>query len=134
MKKTLVMIGVAALAFGLSACTESDRYAAEPNDDTITADVARMLENEGVSGNIDVSANDGVVTLSGTVPNEQAKKRAEDIADDIYGVETVQNQLRTTMAGDAPIHPGESDVQDWRDQNLRDDPAADDLQDDPAIE
>jgi hypothetical protein len=133
MKKTLV-IGAAALALGLAACTESDRYAAEPNDDTITADVTRMLENEGVAGNIEVSANDGVVTLSGTVPNEQAKKRAEDIADDIYGVEVVQNQLRTTMAGDAPIHPGEPDVQDWRDQNLRDDPAADDLQDEPAVE
>jgi Flp pilus assembly secretin CpaC len=109
MKKTVV-IGAAALAFSLAACTESDRYAAEPNDETITADVERMLQNEGVSGNIEVSSNDGVVRLSGTVPDEQTKDRAEDIADDIYGVEMVQNDLRSTMAGDAPVRPAEPGI------------------------
>jgi len=104
MKRIVTFTAAIALAFGLAGCTESEnRYGeAENTDAGITAEVERELIGEGLPGNIDVAANNGVVTLSGTVPDAEAKNRAEDIAEDIDGVDRVQNNLRTTMAGDAP--------------------------------
>lgn len=43
---------------------------------------------------INVSCADNEVTLDGTVSNRSAKRRAEDIVEDISGVKHVQNNLR----------------------------------------
>lgn len=43
---------------------------------------------------IDVTCTDNEVTLTGTVDSRSAKRRAEDIVDDISGVKHVQNNLR----------------------------------------
>lgn len=43
---------------------------------------------------IDVTAADNEITLTGTVDSRSAKRRAEDIVDDISGVKHVQNNLR----------------------------------------
>lgn len=43
---------------------------------------------------IDVTCADNEVTLTGTVDSRSAKRRAEDIVDDISGVKHVQNNLR----------------------------------------
>jgi osmotically-inducible protein OsmY len=48
-----------------------------------------------------VSVQQGIVTLSGTVPSRAAKRRAEELADTIRGVRDVQNTL--TIAGHEPI-------------------------------
>jgi hyperosmotically inducible protein len=51
--------------------------------------------------NIDVDSNNGVVTLSGTVPTMEAKTQAEQVAHSIDGVTKVENNLRVdnTRAG-----------------------------------
>jgi osmotically-inducible protein OsmY len=43
---------------------------------------------------ITVTCNDNEITLDGTVDSRAAKRRAEDIVDDISGVKHVQNNLR----------------------------------------
>lgn len=43
---------------------------------------------------LDIQADQGVVTLSGSVPDEQAKQRIERIARSMSSVEEVQNELR----------------------------------------
>lgn len=43
---------------------------------------------------IDVACADNEITLTGTVDSRSAKRRAEDIVDDISGVKHVQNNLR----------------------------------------
>ncbi len=43
---------------------------------------------------ITVTCNDNEITLDGTVNSRSAKRRAEDIVDDISGVKHVQNNLR----------------------------------------
>lgn len=43
---------------------------------------------------IDVTCADNEITLTGTVESRAAKRRAEDIVDDISGVKHVQNNLR----------------------------------------
>jgi hyperosmotically inducible protein len=45
---------------------------------------------------INVDSEDGVVTLKGEVPTEDAKNSAETIAWDITGVREVHNQLYVT--------------------------------------
>lgn len=46
------------------------------------------------ASNITVTCKDNEVTLDGTVDSRMAKRRAEDIVDDISGVKHVQNNLR----------------------------------------
>ncbi len=50
---------------------------------------------------VEVSVSAGVVTLSGTVQDRQQKYRIEDMADEVFGVKDVHNQIRVTreMAG-----------------------------------
>lgn len=55
----------------------------------------RLTRDPGVDASkIDVSAQDNEITLTGTVNSRSAKRRAEDIVDDISGVKHVQNNLR----------------------------------------
>jgi len=46
------------------------------------------------ASDIDVEISGNEVTLSGTVPSKQQKRRAEDIAESVSGVTNVQNNLR----------------------------------------
>lgn len=50
------------------------------------------------ASDIEVSVEDGVVVLRGTVTDRVAKRRAEDIADRVRGVEDVVNELRLARA------------------------------------
>lgn len=102
--KAIALTIAAALACGVAACTE-DRREARPADSTITVEVQKELNEEGVRGTIVVTSANGIVTLSGTVPDIVAKNLAEDVAKDVDGVDRVVNNLRTTMAGDAPAPP-----------------------------
>ena len=48
---------------------------------------------------ISVEVQDGIVTLSGHVRDRRMKRRAEDVAENIRGVDDVQNQLRVGSSG-----------------------------------
>ena len=64
-------------------------------DAALTAKVktALSLSKRIPSGEINVDANNDVVTLRGEVPNEQTRSLAEQIARDVPGVREVQNHL-----------------------------------------
>lgn len=66
------------------------------SDERIVEEVNELLtdHDELDAENIEVSVADGEVTLSGTVSDRQAKRLAEDLADDVSGVQEVHNQLR----------------------------------------
>jgi osmotically-inducible protein OsmY len=49
---------------------------------------------------IEVLVTDGDVTLSGTVTNRSAKRRSEDLVEDVSGVREVRNHLRVNPPGD----------------------------------
>jgi osmotically-inducible protein OsmY len=76
------------------------------SDERISDEVHRVLrdDHELDASDIEVRVNDGEVTLDGTVASRFAKLRAEDCADDIAGVEHVQNNLR--VRSDHPPLPG----------------------------
>jgi osmotically-inducible protein OsmY len=71
--------------------------AAEPRDDTTirTAVQAKFYTEDLTRGRpIEVSAQNGAVTLSGTVPTDEARQRAVELARSVEGVTTVNGQLQ----------------------------------------
>jgi osmotically-inducible protein OsmY len=73
---------------GPSGYTRSDERIREDAND-------RLTDDWGVDArDITVSVTNGEVTLDGTVPSREQKRRAEDVVDDLSGVKNVQNNLR----------------------------------------
>jgi osmotically-inducible protein OsmY len=66
------------------------------SDDRIMEDANdRLTDDWGVDArHISVSVSSGEVTLDGTVPSREQKRRAEDVIDDLSGVKHIQNNLR----------------------------------------
>lgn len=93
------MIGlVAVVVMLLSACSSmTGKSLGENIDDAgITAAVKSKLAAEKISTvtRIDVDTNQGVVALTGTVPSEAMRVRADEIAREVRGVRDVVNNLR----------------------------------------
>ena len=66
------------------------------SDDRIKEDINDRLSDDVFidATEIDVTVNQGEVTLTGTVETRSAKRRAEDIAEEVSGVKNVENRLR----------------------------------------
>ena len=66
------------------------------SDERIREDISDRLSDDDMlnASNIEVIVNNCDVTLTGTVDNRWAKRRAEDLAERISGVDNVSNQLR----------------------------------------
>lgn len=54
--------------------------------------VSKLFARPGM-GNVDVEVDNGIATLSGKVPSEQAKRRAVQVANSTAGVESVRDRL-----------------------------------------
>lgn len=68
------------------------------SDDRIREDVCeRLMDDDHVdASDMEVSVQDSIVTLSGSVDDRDMKRRAEDIAESVHGVRDVQNQVRVS--------------------------------------
>ncbi len=66
------------------------------SDERIKESVCDCLTDDSHldAGEIEVQVKSGEVTLSGTVPDRQAKRHAEDLVEHLSGVKHVQNNLR----------------------------------------
>lgn len=73
------------------------------SDATTTATVkSKLLWNRNTSGlDIDVSTENGVVSLEGDADSEAGKELAERLAANTDGVHTVENRIRVTGASDS---------------------------------
>ena len=78
-------------AGGTSGQTSSDRRLAQA--------VQQQIQNQFPDANINVTASQGTITLRGTVQDDNAKQEAEQIAQSISGVQSVQNNLRVGSQG-----------------------------------
>ena len=70
------------------------------SDDRIRKEIyGRLFDDTDLdASDIEVSVDNGVVTLSGSVDSLWDKRRAEDIAKSVSGVTEVNNKLRASMA------------------------------------
>ena len=71
------------------------------SDDRIREEVCDCLSDDPYidASEIEVSVNNGEVTLSGSVSDRNAKRHAEDIIEHLSGVKHVQNNLRMSQGG-----------------------------------
>lgn len=71
------------------------------SDDRIREDISdRLADDDRVDASeIEINVQDAEVTLTGTVDNREAKRRAEDIAEMVSGVQHVQNNIRVNREG-----------------------------------
>ena len=71
------------------------------SDQRVQEDVNDRLSDDPYvdASEIDVTVSNGEVTLSGSVDNRQARRRAEDIAEQVSGVTYVQNNIRVRQGG-----------------------------------
>ena len=71
------------------------------SDSRVQEDVNDRLADDPYvdASEIEVAVSGGEVTLSGTVDSRQARRRAEDIAEQVSGVGYVQNNLRVRTGG-----------------------------------
>lgn len=76
----------------------TDRAGEQMGDAAITTAVkTKFLADPNVSGlKIDVDTNNGVVTLTGTVPNAAEKRRALELARETSGVKSVKDALKVS--------------------------------------
>jgi hypothetical protein len=75
--------------------SEYNQVARNIKDIWLEAQIKIVLhENKSTrDSNVRVTADDGIVTLTGQVPSEQNARRAQDIVASIYGVRVVKNAL-----------------------------------------
>ncbi len=80
----------------------------KPSDDAVTTSIKAKLYSDPLlkSASVDVIAKDGIVTLTGQVPDDAARLAAEHIAAATPGVKTVVDQ--TTMAPPPPAATAEN--------------------------
>jgi hyperosmotically inducible periplasmic protein len=89
------MLVLAACTTALFASSDTDRKIEE-------AAMASYNYRTVLQGKVDVKADNGVVTLTGTVPENNQKVLAEDTVTDLPGVVSVTNQI--TVVPPAPEH------------------------------
>ena len=96
------LAGILMLSFG--GCGNSGKS----SDDAVTTSIKSKLYSEPLlkSASVDVTAKDGIVTLSGQVPDDAARLAAQHIAATTPGVKTVVDQ--TTMAPPPPATTAEN--------------------------
>ncbi len=91
---------VCARMMGMEAGEEEGPYRGKGpvrrTDEQIKTEVEQVLTDDSWldASNVQVSIQDGVVTLTGTVDSRHSKRRAEDLADEVLGVKDVQNNLQ----------------------------------------
>lgn len=83
------------------------------SDDRIREDINDRLSDDAFidAENIEVSVNNGEVTLTGTVDDRSSKRRAEDVAEAISGVKNVENRIRVSASSNSNWRTG-SEQQD----------------------
>jgi hyperosmotically inducible periplasmic protein len=95
--KSLVRLAGSLLAAGLLSVTLVAQTAASRYDNQIQANVTQKLASKNQFGNVKASAEDGIVTLTGTVDLYQRKLDAAKLARKIADVQGVRNLI--TIAG-----------------------------------
>ena len=119
------LLGVLLLDFG--GCGNVGK----PSDDAVTTSIKAKLYSEPLlkSASVDVVAKDGIVTLTGQVPDDAARLAAQHIAATTPGVKTVVDQttmappMATTAENLAPPAPPRSPVRPARPARTHSKPA-----------
>jgi hypothetical protein len=100
----------AVATISLAGCVKGNKV----NDQALTTDVeAKLHADPGTrTGNIKVNTANGVVTLSGDVPGSEVELAAMKIANEIRGVQRVNDQLKVNGGMAANMPPSDAGNRD----------------------
>lgn len=73
------------------------------SDERIREDVCDRVGMEHDASDVEVKVENGIVTLTGTVPDRQTKYALEEIAERVSGVKDVQNQVTLQRGKSSPL-------------------------------
>ena len=92
---SLLMLVSAAMVGGFNGCASIRGDAAQLEDRRLVSRVEHALRRDMVYkfSDVKVSAANGAVQLSGFIPSEKARQRAEEIARRVDGVNQVVNKI-----------------------------------------
>ena len=109
----LCLVTGAAVADDTMPTAHSDSAGAAIGDAAITTKVkAKYLGEDRLKGShIKVTTTNGVVTLTGSALNADSKSAAEELARDVNGVKSVDDELTT------PVEPAGRCTRRWRRPN-----------------
>jgi hypothetical protein len=109
------MGGYSSASYGSEGMSRSTHRGKGPkdyrrSDDRIREDISdRLADDDRVdASNIEVQVSNSEVTLTGNVDNREAKRRAEDLAEQVSGVQHVQNNIRVQREGASTSRTGSS--------------------------
>lgn len=94
--RTTTVIVLLAVAIGTPTVSPAQTPAVPSDQDgAIATEIERRLAaDERVNAQtVDIDVRGGIVTLKGRVPDEDAKSRADHVADGVPGVKEVKNEL-----------------------------------------
>ena len=76
-------------------------------DERIREDICERLTQHSDldASDLDIRVQNGAVTLDGTVTDRWAKRTAEDVADGVWGVKEVINQIRIMQVDPGQARP-----------------------------
>lgn len=103
-----------AIARGYEAGSESRSRGRPPRmyrrpDERVLDDVCERIARSGADADdVEVQVNEGVLTLSGKVPSRIDRRIVEDVAESVFGVEEVHNNLRVAKQVEQRSEAGES--------------------------
>ena len=93
---------------GVSHSGRGPRNYTRPDASIVDELIDRMTEHEALDATeILLIVEDGVVTLTGEVPERRMKHLAEDIADEVRGVREIENRIRVDNGSSSFGPPGE---------------------------
>ncbi|MEC9372801.1 MAG: BON domain-containing protein [Planctomycetota bacterium] len=71
-----------------------------------------MQDSECDASDVDIQVKGNEVSLEGSVPDRWMKRRIEDIAEEVMGVEEVENRIRVKKSGEASGRSAREDQED----------------------
>ena len=82
------------------------------SDERIREEVCEALARhpEIDATDVEIRVQGGEVTLTGTVNERRAKRVAEDVAEEVFGVKDVTNQIKVDKSATTRLQAGERDV------------------------
>ncbi len=91
-----LLLALSALVSFAAACKTTEPVHMQLDDKAISAKIKTKLaaDLDVNPFNVDVTTNEGVVTLTGRVKKEATRRKAEDYAHDTDGVKRVINLIR----------------------------------------
>lgn len=80
------------------------------SSDQIVEEASRRLEQDGHidASDIEVTCEDGIIRLRGSVPDRKTKRLAEECVESVYGIRDVMNELKLSSRQDASASGSDS--------------------------